>query len=69
MAKPIIVNNEHNYTVPKLSSENKSKLFQKWKTTTNQILALRRLVEGVKDKNLEAILIFIDFNKPFNTKY
>ena len=34
------------------------------KTTTSQILALRRLLEGVKDKKLEAILIFIYFKKP-----
>ena len=34
---------------------------------TSQILALRRLIEGVKDKNLEAILIFIDFKKAFDT--
>ena len=31
------------------------------RTTTSQIIGLRRLIEGVKDKNLEAILIFIDF--------
>ena len=31
------------------------------------ILALRRLIEGVKDNNLEAILIFMNFNKSFDT--
>ena len=37
------------------------------RTTTSQILALRRLIEGVKYKYLEAILIFIDFKKAFDT--
>ena len=41
--------------------------FRSGGTTTSQILALRRLIEGVKDKNLEAILIFIDFKKAFDT--
>ena len=41
--------------------------FRSVRTTTSQILALRRLIEGVKDKNLEAILIFIDFKKAFDT--
>ena len=36
-------------------------------TTTSQILALRRLIEGVMEKNIEAILIFIDFKKAFDT--
>ena len=37
--------------------------FRSGRTTTSQILALRRLIEGVKDNNIEAILIFIDFKK------
>ena len=41
--------------------------FRSGRTTTSQILALRRLIEGVKYKNLEAILIFIDFNKAFDS--
>ena len=41
--------------------------FRSGRTTTSQILALRRLIEGVKDKNLEAILIFINFKKAFDT--
>ena len=41
--------------------------FRSGRTTTSQILALRRLIEGVKDKNLEVILIFIDFKKAFDT--
>ena len=41
--------------------------FRSGRTTTSQILALRRLIERVKDKNLEAILIFIDLKKAFDT--
>ena len=41
--------------------------FRNGRTTTIQILVLRRLIEGVKDMNLEAILIFIDFKKAFDT--
>ena len=35
-------------------------------TTTAHILALRRLIEGVKERNLKATLIFIDFKKAFD---
>ena len=41
--------------------------FRSGRTTTSQILALRRLIERVKEKNLEAILICIDFKKAFDT--
>ena len=41
--------------------------FRSGRTTTSQILAIRRLIEGVKDKNLEYIIIFIDFKKAFDT--
>ena len=38
------------------------------KTTTSQIkLALIRLIEGVKYKNIEVILIFIDFQKAIDS--
>ena len=50
-----------------MSSEKNQNGFRSRRTTTSQIFALRRLVEGVKDNNIEAILIFIDFNKPFDT--
>ena len=41
--------------------------FRSGRTTISQILALRRLIEGVKYKNLETILIFIEFKKAFDT--
>ena len=41
--------------------------FRSGRTKTSKILALRRLIEGVKNNNLEAIIIFIDFKKAFDT--
>lgn len=41
--------------------------FRVGRTTTGHILALRRLIEGVKAKNLPAIITFIDFKKAFDT--
>ncbi len=37
--------------------------------STVQILALRRIIEGVKSNNLPAIITFIDFTKAFDTKH
>ena len=36
-------------------------------STTTQILALRRLLEGVKERNLKATVVFIDFKKAFDS--
>ena len=41
--------------------------FRPGRTTTSHILALRCLIEGIKDKNLSVIIIFIDFKKAFDT--
>ena len=35
--------------------------------TTSHLLALRRLIEGVKIHNLKAIMIFVDFKKAFDS--
>ena len=40
--------------------------FRPGRSTTAQILALRRLLEGVKERNLKATLVFIDFKKAFD---
>ena len=39
--------------------------FRPGRSTTAHILTLRRLIEGVKEQNLKAILVFIDFKKAF----
>ena len=41
--------------------------FRQKRTTVGQILALRRLLEGVKEKNLSCIMTFIDFRKAFDS--
>ena len=41
--------------------------FRPERTTVAQILALRRIIEGVKANNLKAVLTFIDFKKAFDS--
>ena len=41
--------------------------FRPNRTTVAQILALRRIIEGVKANNLPAIITFIDFKKAFDS--
>ena len=41
--------------------------FRVGRTTVGHILALRRIIEGVKRNNLPAIITFIDFKKAFDT--
>ena len=41
--------------------------FRTNRSTTGQILTIRRLIEGVKSKNEPAILLFIDFSKAFDS--
>ena len=41
--------------------------FREKRSTEAQILTLRRLIEGIKSKNLPAILTFIDFKKAFDS--
>ena len=41
--------------------------FRPKRTTVAQILALRRIIEGVKANNLKAVLTFIDFKKAFDS--
>ena len=41
--------------------------FRPGKSTTTHILALRRLIEGVKSNNLKAVITFVDFKKAFDT--
>lgn len=41
--------------------------FRQKRTTVEQIVALRRILEGVRERNLPAVITFIDFRKAFDT--
>ena len=41
--------------------------FRRNRSTTSQILTIRRILEGVRAKNLQAILLFVDFTKAFDS--
>ena len=41
--------------------------FREGRSTTSQILALRRIIEEVKLNNLSAVTTFIDFKKAFDS--
>ena len=41
--------------------------FRTGRSTLPQILTLRRLIEGIKEKQLPAILTFVDFSKAFDS--
>ena len=41
--------------------------FRPKRSTTAQILALWRIIEGVKSNNLKCVLLFVDFSKAFDS--
>ena len=41
--------------------------FRRNRSTTSQILAICRILEGVRAKNLQATLLFVDFTKAFDS--
>ena len=41
--------------------------FRQERTTVGQILAIRRILEGVKSKNVPVVFTFIDFKKAFDS--
>ena len=41
--------------------------FRRNRSSTSQILTIRRILEGVRAKNLQATLIFVDFTKAFDS--
>ena len=41
--------------------------FRRNRSTTAQILTIRRILEGVRAKNLQATLLFVDFTKAFDS--
>ena len=41
--------------------------FRRNRSTTSQILTIRRILEGARTKNLQATLLFVDFTKAFDS--
>merc|ERR1712121_612964 len=41
--------------------------FRERRSTISQILALRRIIEGMKERNLTLITLFIDYSKAFDS--
>ena len=41
--------------------------FRRNRSTTSQILTIRRILEGVRAKNLQATILFVDFTKAFES--
>ena len=41
--------------------------FRRNRSTTSQILSIRRILEGVRAKNLQATLLFVDFTEAFDS--
>ena len=41
--------------------------FRRNRSTSSQILTIRRILEGVRAKNLQATLLFVDFTKAFDS--
>ena len=59
----------HNSIEPKIENILKKNQNGFWRnrSTTSQILTIRRIFEGVRTKNLEAIILFIDFTKALDS--
>ena len=41
--------------------------FQRNRSTTSQILTIRRILEGLRAKNIQATILFVDFTKAFDS--
>ena len=46
--------------------KNQNDFRRNW-STTSQILTIRRILEGVRTKNLQATILFVDFTKVFDS--
>ena len=60
---------QRNRIEPKIDNilRKNQKGFRRNRSTTSQILTIRRILESVRAKNLQATLIFVDFTKAFDS--
>ena len=65
MYNRLILNRIRSVIDPKLRYNQNG--FRPKRTTVAQVLALRRIIEGVKANHLPAVITFIDFSKAFDT--
>ena len=65
MTNKMILNRIQPYINPILRPNQNG--FRPRRSTTSHKLSLRRLIEGVKSRNLKAIIIFVDFKKAFDS--
>ena len=54
--------------IEKIFRKNKNG-YRRNRSTTSQILTIHRILEGVRAKNLEATILFIDFSKTLDSIY
>ena len=62
----VLVHNRIEPKIEKILRKNQN-TFRRNRSTTSQILTLRRILEGVRAKNLDATILFGDFSKVFNS--
>ena len=69
ISKQLGIKLRHTAQNPKLRRylERTKMAFRRNRSTTKQILTIRRILEGVHAKNLEAKMLFVDFFKAFNS--
>ena len=41
--------------------------FRPGRSTTSHILAIRRLIEGIQNRNIKKIILYVDFRKAFES--
>ena len=60
---------QRNHIEPKIDNilRKKQNGSRRNKSTPSQILTIRRIIEGVRAKNLQATLLFVDFTKAFDS--
>ena len=60
---------QRNHKTPKIENilRNNQNGFQRNRSTASQIFTIRRILEGVRAKNLETTILFVDFAKVFDS--